>query len=307
MVRCKHTNQASDKSSISFTHHVLNKAIASLKSDVAKQGVERHLAAAFRETEHAATALVQRSAEEFDPPATPTSAEPPDEKANKKCSVANSPVCHKMLDRFLNIQTEIVDKRDTLQEQLKELETQCENDKANLEAQIASFETRLKDEQSKLATATKKQNDAEEQSRLKSNQLVEIQAQYVKTMKECKGNIEQLHAEICGAKKIRKEIFKMSDLTALVADCEVSEWVPGECTVTCGGGMQLLNRGVSIQPAYGGAACPPLTMDRTCNDFPCPIDCEIETWSGWSTCSAACPPLTMDRTFNDFPCPIDCE
>merc|ERR1719399_1757722 len=282
MVRCKGPKYG-DKSLIQFTHHVLNKAIASLKSDVAKQGLERRLAAAFQETKHVSTALVQ-----FDPPATPTSAEPPKDKANKKCSVANSPVCHKMLDRFLGIQTDIVDKRDTLQEQLKELETQCENDKANLEAQIASFETRLKDEQTKLAAATKKQNDAEEQSRLKSSQLEEVTADYVKTMKECKSNIEELHAEICGAKKIRKEIFKMSDLTALVADCEVSDWVPGECTVTCGGGMQLLNRSVSIQPAYGGAACPPLTMDRTCNDFPCPIDCEIEMWSGWSTCSADC-------------------
>merc|ERR1719171_892047 len=185
MVSCK-GDSAHDKSLIQFTHHVLNKAIGSLKSDVAKQGVERHLAAAFQEAAHVATALVQRSSEEFDPPATPTSAKPPTDKANKKCSVANSPQCHKMLDRFLNIQTEIVDKRDTLQEQLKELETQCENDKANLEAQIASFETRLKDEQTKLAGATQKQNNAEEQSRLKSSQLEEITTEYEKTMKECK-------------------------------------------------------------------------------------------------------------------------
>merc|ERR1719420_151439 len=303
MVRCKrssahhrHVDHESDESLIQFTHHVLNKAIGSLKSDVAKQGVERHLAAAFQEAAHVATALVQRTAEEFDPPATPTSAKPPTDKANKKCSVANSPQCHKMLDRFLNIQTEIVDKRDTLREQLKELETQCENDKANLEAQIETFETRLKDEQSKLAQATQKQNNAEEQSRLKNSQLQEITSEYVKTMKECKGNIEQLHAEICGARKIRKEIFKMSDLTALVSDCEVSDWVPGECTVTCGGGMQMLNRSVSIQPAYGGAACPPLTMDRTCNDFPCPVDCEVDTWSGWSTCSADCGGGVKERT-----------
>merc|ERR550514_2490250 len=188
MVRCKGA-KAGDKSLIQFTHHVLNKAIASLKSDVAKQGLERRLAAAFRETKHVATALVQRSVEEFDPPATPTSAEPPTEKANKKCSVANSPVCHKMLDRFLNIQTEIVDKRDALREELKELETKCEIDKANLEAQISAFETRLKEQQSKLAMATKQQNDAEEQSRLKNSQLVEITNEYEKTMKECAGNI----------------------------------------------------------------------------------------------------------------------
>merc|ERR1719316_1342800 len=269
--------------SVQFVNHALNKAASSLKSDVAKEGMQRQLAQIFQETKQVNTALTQ-----FDPPAAPTSAKPDDDKATAKCSVASSPVCHKMLDRFLAIQTDIVDKRDSLSEQLKETETRCETDKANFEAQIQTFETRLKDQQAQLAMSTKKQNDAEEQSRLKSQQLVRINDEYVKTMKECKGNIEQLHSEICGAKKIRKEIYKMSDLTALVSDCEVSDWVPGECTVTCGGGMQMLNRTISILPAYGGAECPPLTMDRVCNDVPCPIDCEVEMWSGWSTCSADC-------------------
>merc|ERR1719454_2464991 len=269
----------------------MNKAAASLKSDVAKHGLQRQLAQVFKETKHVKAALTQ-----FDPPAAPTSAEPETEKANAKCTVASSPVCHKMLDRFLAIQTDIVDKRDSLSEQLKETEQRCETDKANFEAQIATFETRLKDQQAQLAMSTKKQNDAEEQSRLKSQQLVRITDEYEKTMKECKGNIEELQSEICGAKKIRKEISKMSDLTSLVSDCEVSDWVPGECTVTCGGGMQMLNRSISILPAYGGAACPPLSMDRVCNDFPCPVDCEVESWSGWSTCSADCGGGVKQRT-----------
>merc|ERR1719160_913425 len=279
------------KKSVQFVNHALNKAASSLKSDVAKEGMQRQLAKIFQETKQVSTALTQ-----FDPPAAPTSAKPDDDKATAKCSVASSPVCHKMLDRFLAIQTDIVDKRDSLSEQLKETEQRCETDKANFEAQIQTFETRLKDQQAQLAMATKKQNDAEEQSRLKSQQLVRINDEYVKTMEECKGNIEELHSEICGAKKIRKEIFKMSDLTALVSDCEVSDWVPGECTVTCNGGMQQLNRSVSIQPAYGGAACPPLSMDRVCNDFPCPVDCEVEMWSGWSTCSADCGGGVKQRT-----------
>merc|ERR1719171_139289 len=285
LVRCE-GNKA-----IQFVNHAVKKAVAGLKSDVAKHGMQRELAQVFKETKKVKSALVQ-----FDPPAAPTSAKPDTDKANAKCTVATNPACHKMLDRFLAIQTDIVDKRDSLSEQLRETEQWCETDKANLEAQISAFETRLKDQQMELAMATKKQNDAEEQSRLKSQQLVRINDEYVKTMKECKGNIEELHSEICGAKKIRKEIYKMSDLTALVSDCEVSDWVPGECTVTCGGGMQMLNRSISILPAYGGAECPPLSMDRVCNDFPCPVDCEVESWSGWSTCSADCGGGVKQRT-----------
>merc|ERR1719171_1347161 len=219
LIRC------ADASAIQFVNHAVKKAVAGLKSDVAKHGLQRELAQVFKETKKVKSALVQ-----FDPPAAPTSAKPDHDKANAKCTVATNPACHKMLDRFLAIQTDIVDKRDSLSEQLRETEQRCETEQANLEAQIASFETRLKDQQMELAMATKKQNDAEEQSRLKSQQLVRINDEYVKTMAECKANIEQLHSEICGAKKIRKEIFKMSYLTALVSDCEVSDWVPGECT-----------------------------------------------------------------------------
>merc|ERR1719171_1068651 len=179
--------------------------------------------------------MVQRAAQDHvQSPPVPTSSQPPTDQAESKCTIARSPVCHKMLDRFLNIQTEITDKRDSLREQLKELETKCENDKANLQAQIEAFETRLKEQQSKLAMATKKQNDAEEQSRLKNHRLVEITTEYEKTMKECAANIAELHAEICGARKIRKEIYKMSHFTKLVSDCEVSDWMPGGCSVTCG-------------------------------------------------------------------------
>merc|ERR1719238_432277 len=213
--------KTTDPSFIEFTHHALNKAVVGLKSEVAKVGLQRHLEQAFQETRQL-TALVQRAAQDHvQQPPVATSAAPPDDEAKKKCTVARSPVCHKMLDRFLNIQTEIVDKRDALREELKELETKCEIDKANLEAQISAFETRLKEQQSKLAMATKQQNDAEEQSRLKNHQLKEIMDEYEKTMKECAKNIEELQAEICGAKKIRKEIYKMSAMTALVADCEV--------------------------------------------------------------------------------------
>jgi hypothetical protein len=99
---CKPVN--TDTSFIEFTHHALNKAVVGLKSEVAKVGLQRHLEQAFQETKQL-TALVQRAAQDHvqQPPVT-TSAAPPDDEAKKKCTVARSPVCHKMLDRFLNIQ-----------------------------------------------------------------------------------------------------------------------------------------------------------------------------------------------------------
>ena len=38
----------------------------------------------------------------------------------------------------------------------------------------------------------------------------------------------------------------------------------------------------------GGAECPPLAMRQACNQHPCPIDCKVSQWSGFSACSAEC-------------------
>jgi hypothetical protein len=53
------------------------------------------------------------------------------------------------------------------------------------------------------------------------------------------------------------------------------------------GGEQKLTRSVLTHP-NGGAKCLPLAALRSCNNKPCPVDCKLATWSGWSKCSAEC-------------------
>jgi len=50
---------------------------------------------------------------------------------------------------------------------------------------------------------------------------------------------------------------------------------------------QKLIRSV-MTPPDGGAKCLPLEALRSCNNQPCPVDCKLATWSGWSKCSAEC-------------------
>jgi len=42
--------------------------------------------------------------------------------------------------------------------------------------------------------------------------------------------------------------------------------------------------------------CPPLQAEVPCNVAPCPVDCVLEDWSGWSSCSAECGGGVMERT-----------
>ena len=38
----------------------------------------------------------------------------------------------------------------------------------------------------------------------------------------------------------------------------------------------------------GGTKCLPLAAMASCNNHPCPVDCQLHAWGGWSKCSAKC-------------------
>ena len=125
-----------------------------------------------------------------------------------------------------------------------------------------------------------------------------------------------------------------------------ADWSP--CSKSCHWGdigQSRRARSILVPPQHGGEACPSLDATKSCNDFPCPVDCKVETnmtrgqifqkktqvgsWSGWSSCSKtcnsgqskrrrlvetqpehggiSCPVLKSSKTCNEFPCPIDCE
>lgn len=64
-------------------------------------------------------------------------------------------------------------------------------------------------------------------------------------------------------------------------------------------------------PNEGGAKCLPLEAVKTCNSMPCPVDCHLGPWNGWSKCSAACGggvrqrlrPVKRAMKFDGRPCP----
>merc|ERR1719230_395585 len=119
--------------------------------------------------------------------------------------------------------------------------------------------------------------------------MAELQAEYDKFMGECAVQIGSFENEICALKKIRTELNKVEgdSNAAFFDDCEVGDWTPEQCTVTCGGGMKHLSRAILVHP-HGGAPCPPLEMDEPCNENPCPIDCVMSDWSEWAACTASC-------------------
>jgi len=300
-----------NKSFVAFDHSGLQKKVSLLKSAFASDlmrdtfndllgGVESLEMTEFLQTASEQVPININKTQFNNPPVPVTKVPPnpctdpyagapsPHDKRAAKCTIQKSPQCYKLQERFLLIQAGIEDERDELMQEISMLEHYCEETKKILETQIEDDQNLLAESQTKLATATEKEANAGELARQTAAENSELNTDLLKQMKTCSGNYINYETEMCALKKIRGELYKLQGTSSpSFQDCEVSKWSPEECTKECSGGEQKLGRSVLIVPD-GGAKCLPLAALRSCNNQPCPVDCVLEAWSGWSKCSAEC-------------------
>jgi len=219
----------------------------------------------------------------------PNQGAPATSKRGAKCTLKKSPQCYKLQGRFLVIQAEIADARDELMDQISATEQTCEDTKKSLEASIANDGTLLSSSQTKLATAMEKESSAGETGRQVTKENQQYNDDLVKQMKTCTTNYGDYEQELCALKKIRGDLFKKMKPghPGFFQDCEVTKWSPEACSAKCAGGTQKLTRSVLSHPD-GGCKCLPLGSMKKCNRGPCPINCVLAQWGGWSKCSSKC-------------------
>merc|ERR1711865_655318 len=305
------TDQCTKKSFIEFNHDGLQKKVAQLQSSLSHDLMENTFADLFEGLESLqSTEFVQLDSHQhqipnktqFSNPPMPRTQVPSNpcndpnmgapssaDKRAAKCTIKKSPQCYKLQERFLLIQAGIQDERDELLDEISMLESFCEETKKTFETEIQNDKDSLSAAQTKLAGATEKESTAGETARHTNAKNTELNNDLVKQMKTCSGNYINFETELCALKKIRGELYKMKGggHSAFFQDCEVAKWSPEECTKKCSSGEQKLVRSVLTHP-NGGAKCLPLAAMRSCNNHPCPVDCRLATWSGWSKCSAKC-------------------
>jgi len=231
--------------------------------------------------------------------------------AGKKCTITDSPACPKINRKFLKIDSGIKAKKKELETDLMMKRKFCKAGTDKMEAEIADLDTLRTSEETNVAKATGEINEAETTlgkmqkrfDKLTGEYVAElegctvyeenddIQYELVEDAGTCANKIHEYEAEICGLKKIRMELAKlqgddiyMSD----VIDCEVSDWIEGDCSQPCGSGIMTKKRTIKVNPNENGAKCPPLEIDEVCNPNPCPVDCKVDEWQEWSACSASC-------------------
>merc|ERR1719482_2089352 len=314
LLRC--SDPCTKKSFITFKDEGLKQQISKLQSSTSNKLVQDTFADLFEGVESMEESMefVQLDAQvepvinktQFNNPPVPRTQVPmnpcsdPDggapsaaTKRAAKCTLSKGK-CYKLQERFLLIQAGIKDDRDALMEDIASMEKHCEETKLTLETQIKNDEDMLSDSQTKLGLATEKEATAGETARQTAAEHDQLDQDLRKQMKTCTQNYLNFESELCALKKIRGELMKMKGdgHSGFFQDCEVSKWDPEECTKKCFQkgrpfGEQKLTRNVITHP-NGGAKCLPLAAMRKCNQQPCPVDCKVSTWSGWSKCSAEC-------------------
>jgi len=326
------TDQCTKKQFVKFDHDGLQQKVSQLQSvshSVMSEtfrdlfdGIEGLESTEFSQMSAGQTPMVNKT--QFHNPPVPKTKVPrnpctdPDmgapsasDKAAAKCTIKKSPQCYKLQERFLLIQAGIQDERDDLMSQRESMENFCEETKNSYESQIQNSKDTLSNAQTKLAAATEKEATAGETARQTAAENAQLNKDLTKQMKTCSGNYINFETELCALKKIRGELYKMqgSGHSAFFQDCEVSTWDPEQCSEECNKGIQKLTRTVLTHP-NGGAKCLPLAAERSCNTHPCPIDCKLSVWSGWSKCSAECGggvrqrlrKVKMGMKYNGKPC-----
>merc|ERR1719389_1007786 len=214
-----------------------------------------------------------------------------------KCNVNAVPNCPLLNDA---ISTMVGELRDVFVKEKTAYETQlaeCNKISAEYEAQIKDWEGIHDQAEVTLAQAITQIDTNQAEMEAKEIEYGDLSTQFNAKMEECVTKRNAIMDTMCGIKIARLELYKMAEQEAFFADCEVGEWVPQDCSVSCAGGTQILTREVLVEQNWG-AECPPLQMEQECQTQPCPIDCTMDDWSGWSGCSKDCGGGVMSRSRN---------
>jgi len=252
---------------------------------------------------------------------------PKDKEAAKFfCTVSKNPNCPRFRDKLEQIVGELQAEKTHTEHLLETTKEECKATLAELDSQISEMDEKQNEGARIESEASAVKSDATGAITAIEGEGRKILREWDAVHKDCEKTIKQLRNNVCGTKKLKQEVItiesKQSGGERLeINDCSVSEWRPGEClnaefaafmsqkgvyepgkfveggvspmmlhTCGLGGGTQFFLREPVSPPKTKdfGADCPPLRLKTVCNDFECPVDCQLGDWEGWSSCSKSC-------------------
>merc|ERR1719375_2531158 len=244
---------------------------------------------------------------------------PSGDAQRERCNgVAAKPNCRKILDKLAVMKGEILDRLEVATKALQKWDAKCEAEINQINSEIATARGIITVQTTELQKATAFHNglaiEHGHQMMIKMELCDDLREKYT----ECYKELKEMQREMCGLLVIRQAVYnrvKNPDKKKpemIIEDCIMTDWTVGECSSTCldangNPGIQIISRQEAGKPwdpnctdasgALGpeekcpgryGASCPPDAVDRDCATVHCPIDCQMDDWSGWSECTAPC-------------------
>jgi len=251
--------------------------------------------------------------EEKGPAPVPPKTEPTADEAAGKC-VLGRPDCGLLTDNMALMWGDVKDSVDELTAVMATNQANCKAMEELHNKEIETWQGVLQGKNVELTEATGALNANTEEQTERVAEKTMIEKEYQEVHGECVAVLHDiLFTKICGVKVVRGEISKFSSAYGPtdILDCEVSDWIPQECSeqcvpedcvpveggYQCDGGVQNMTRNV-VQNKTLGANCPALLLEKACNNVPCPINCVQSAWSPFGKCTKECGGGVQQRSRN---------
>jgi hypothetical protein len=216
-----------------------------------------------------------------------------EQQASNRCTNAKWD-CGIIHDMFAALWGETKDLVDELTYKMNQDTAAWDKVKGDINTLLQIQSTQMSNLQAALAESTAMKAAVTDEQAGKQKEKKDTTHLFDSTMKECQDAMKEiLYMEICGVLAVRNNIIsKNLPGEPTPTDCSVGEFVASDCSVSCDdelqGGMHALRREVMVMNSKRGVACPALATTRKCKQIPCPINCQLSSWSGWNKCSKEC-------------------
>lgn len=302
---------SSGRRTLVFRDSHLAKKFKSLLQPSSRQHLDSLLSTLAPRSDNRATSFFQVSGDVLGEGGLPCASGMGDEdECMKSCSPDDTPDCGLLHDKLSLLWGEFKDSVDELTVEMAKNKDKWEELKESLEGQMSLLSAKksklnqlLAESRSNLASDRQEEKDKHTEKRT-------LDEEYQAYMTQCKRRIEWImYQDMCAIKVVRNALMETSSVcqTASIIDCDVSAWVREECSVSCDdscnprkpfecGGWQEIKRDVVAQNNACGIKCPTLNKAMRCGQYPCAVDCDMSSWSGWSACSSDCGGGVQGRT-----------
>lgn len=206
------------------------------------------------------------------------------------CTTGGKVDCGNLMDKLSQMEGDIRTALDDLKAEHAKSSEDCKTGQAQKETQITDLSQQVAESETILSEATATMLKDTQSQQNAETEKVALEKELADRMAACHTDVADTDSSVCALSKVRNAMFKqVKKSNPLIQDCELSDWIEGECSVTCGApGTMKVTRTILTEPGEFGAACPPSKLTRECDNGPCPIDCVVSEWAEWSKCTKEC-------------------